>query len=119
VNHVALLSRAENRPGRTPPTAGEDVPRLVRDLVEIVEGVVPLPVAGSAGWTLATDLVGTEPLPCLDQSLRDFLPSPAHALPVPLVGTAVHTAAARERLDWQSRFMKMAVPAGPSRLFKR
>jgi len=61
VNQIALLSCAEDRPDRTTPTAVEDVPRLVRDLVDVVEGVVPLPVARSAGWTLASDLVAAEP----------------------------------------------------------
>jgi molybdopterin biosynthesis enzyme len=71
VNQVALLSCAEDRPGRTAPTAVEDVPRLVRDLVDVVEGVVPLPVVRSAGWTLATDLVAAEALPPFDQSAVD------------------------------------------------
>jgi molybdopterin molybdotransferase len=71
VNQVALLSCAEDRPGRSTPTAVEDVPRLVRDLVDVVEGVVPLPVARSAGWTLARDLVAAEPLPPFDQSAVD------------------------------------------------
>ena len=71
MNQIALLSCAEDRPGRTAPTAVEDVPRLVRDLVDVVEGVVPLPVARSAGWTLASDLVAAEPLPPFDQSAVD------------------------------------------------
>ena len=71
MNQIALLSCAEDRPGRTAPTAVEDVPRVVRDLVEVVDGVVPLPVARSAGWTLASDLVAAEPLPPFDQSAVD------------------------------------------------
>ena len=71
MNQIALLSCAEDRPGRTDPTAVEDVPRLVRDLVDVVEGVVPLPAAMSAGWTLASDLVAAKPLPPFDQSAVD------------------------------------------------
>ena len=69
VNQIVLLSCAEGRPGCTAPTArGGCAEALSRDLVDIVEGVVPLPVARSAGWTLASDLVAAAPLPPFDQS---------------------------------------------------
>lgn len=88
MNQIALLSCAENRPGRNTPTALEDVAGVVRDLVGVVEGAVPRPVANSAGWTLATDLFAAEPLPPFDQSAVDgfALSGVPDANGVPLAG---------------------------------
>jgi molybdopterin molybdotransferase len=71
LNQIALLSCDEDRPGRAAPTAVEDVPEVVRDLVDVVGGAVSLPVEKSAGWTLASDLVAAGPLPPFDQSAVD------------------------------------------------
>ena len=71
MNQIALLSCGEERLGRAVPTALEAVPGIVRSLVEFVGDVVAKPVAESAGWTLATDLVAAEPLPPFDQSAVD------------------------------------------------